>query len=381
MPKRRPEATVGQLSKRERARLAELETVVKRGFDVFIEVGLALMEIKNSRLYRDMHSTFEEYLDQKWGLSRARGYQLIDAALVSTLVDAAGLPPPANERQARELVPVLRDEGEERMFAVLRELRDQHGESLTAEKIRQAVTERMRLDSSTRALVSSASNEWYTPTQIIEAAREVLGGIDLDPASGKEANETVRADRFYTEQDNGLAQEWSGRVWMNPPFGGMQVSFLSKLIEEYSAGHVTAAIALFNGYRFEARWFQPLWNYPLCFTNRRFSFYNPYRGSSAPPTGIVLAYLGPNPDAFIRVFSRFGNCVPNTSDKDETIFERGTLQEQWDLLALEERRILGTSEMPERDFVDEGMSWDRSRLDEEWDMLRLEEERILGSGV
>ena len=44
------------------------------------------------------------------------------------------------------------------------------------------------------------SNDWHTPTRYIEAARQVLGRIDLDPFSSEIANQTVRADRFLTGQ-------------------------------------------------------------------------------------------------------------------------------------------------------------------------------------
>ena len=97
----------------ERVRLAQLEAVIERGLETFVEVGLALAEIRDGRPYRETHSTFEAYLRERWSMSRSRGYRLIDAAhvagLVSPNVDIA------NEGQARELVPLLRDEGEEQV--------------------------------------------------------------------------------------------------------------------------------------------------------------------------------------------------------------------------------------------------------------------------
>lgn len=62
-----------------------------------------------------------------------------------------------------------------------------------------------------------SSHEWYTPQRYIEAAREVLGGIDLDPASSALANETVKAARYFTIDDDGLSKTWrngGGGYWM-----------------------------------------------------------------------------------------------------------------------------------------------------------------------
>ena len=66
---------------------------------------------------------------------------------------------------------------------------------------------------------SSASNEHHTPHDVLVLVREVLGRIDLDPASCATANRAVRAARFFAKADNGLAQPWSGLVFLNPPGG------------------------------------------------------------------------------------------------------------------------------------------------------------------
>ncbi|MBR0651358.1 adenine methyltransferase [Roseomonas terrae] len=60
------------------------------------------------------------------------------------------------------------------------------------------------------------SDEWYTPPHIFEALRLTF---DLDPCSPGPTH-WVPAARVFTKDDDGLAQPWRGRVWMNPPFGG-----------------------------------------------------------------------------------------------------------------------------------------------------------------
>lgn len=92
-----------QLNASERARLDELETAIDRGLQTFYEVGKALEEIREQKLYRETHKTFEAYCRDRWGIARQRAYQFIDAALVmenlSTMVDKI----PTKERQVRPL--------------------------------------------------------------------------------------------------------------------------------------------------------------------------------------------------------------------------------------------------------------------------------------
>ncbi len=81
----------------ESTQLAECEQTIQRGLSTFIEVGSALLTIRDQRLYRVHYATFEAYCEQRWSLSRGRAYQLINAAEMSTTVDIT------SERQAREL--------------------------------------------------------------------------------------------------------------------------------------------------------------------------------------------------------------------------------------------------------------------------------------
>lgn len=188
------------------------------------------------------------------------------------------------------------------------------------------------------------SPEWYTPTLFVDAAREVMGGIDLDPASHEEANERLQIPRFFTEADNGLLRDWFGRVFINPP-GGLVNEFWIALLLHYLAGRVEQAVWI--GYSLEqlqtlqksgAR-LAPV-TYLTCFSDSRIAFVEneakkaqriekllakgeaPNASKAArkvaesirrgnppadsPSHSNYITYLGPNIDAFRRVFSRFG---------------------------------------------------------------------------
>jgi len=158
-------------------------------------------------------------------------------------------------------------------------------------------------------LNQSLGNEWYTPAEVIEAARAVLGGIDLDPASCPAANATVQAARYFTAADNGLSQPWKGRMWLNPPYGGQAGAFVTKLVDHYRADDVEAAIVLVAAPAASTAWFRSLWKYPLCFTFGRLAFTGPGVDRSANTHGSAIAYLGGDVPAFAREFRAFGQIV------------------------------------------------------------------------
>ena len=95
------------ISKREAEWLSELETKISMGMKTFVEVGNALLEIRDNRLYRESHKTFEDYCQEKWGMSRRHSNRLIQSASVinslSQDLGPTGPIQPTSERQARPL--------------------------------------------------------------------------------------------------------------------------------------------------------------------------------------------------------------------------------------------------------------------------------------
>ena len=64
----------------EATELERLESVIRRGVRAFVDVGNALKEIRDRRLYRDTHKTFEDYCQSRWGMERRHPYHLMNAA-------------------------------------------------------------------------------------------------------------------------------------------------------------------------------------------------------------------------------------------------------------------------------------------------------------
>lgn len=155
---------------------------------------------------------------------------------------------------------------------------------------------------------NSGCNEWYTPEKYIDLAREVLGEIDLDPASCAFANETVKARLFYSEDNDGLSQTWRGRVWMNPPYSAELVTrFTDKFVNEYNDGNITEGIVLVNNAT-ETAWFVNMAKNAsaVVFPRGRIRYVSPTRDSLAPLQGQAFLYFGDKAERFMAAFSSLG---------------------------------------------------------------------------
>lgn len=156
-------------------------------------------------------------------------------------------------------------------------------------------------------------DDWCTPVKYIEMAREVMGDIDLDPASNDFAQERIKAKQYYTKETNGLDKPWNGRVWLNPPYSRIITKFVNKLIWEYGINNCKQAIMLVNS-KTDTRWFQRLLNMGgfLCFVNGRISFEHPEREAEAPRHPNAFFYFGTDYAKFLNTFRNIGVIVKAT---------------------------------------------------------------------
>jgi phage N-6-adenine-methyltransferase len=163
-------------------------------------------------------------------------------------------------------------------------------------------------DGTIRGTEGTGEFERYTPAEYIEAARKALGEIDLDPATSKLAQETVRAVEYFTADDDGLKRDWYGRVWLNPPYHrDLAPKFIDKLVAEVFSGRVTAAIALTNNCT-DTEWFSTAMKVcqAICFTRGRIKFTVPNSGEVLPTQGQAFFYFGNDTAAFEIAFSHIG---------------------------------------------------------------------------
>ena len=157
-------------------------------------------------------------------------------------------------------------------------------------------------------------DDFYTNEVVIACAHRLMGGVDLDPASHVVANKVVRAERFYTISDNGLAQPWAGRVWLNPPFSAWQ-EWVPKVLSEFASGRVTEMCVLSAMRTVTAQYFAPMLNgcAAVCVMHGRKKFWGGKAGDS-PDDGHAIFYFGQRRSAFRREFATLGTVFFQSSE-------------------------------------------------------------------
>jgi ParB family chromosome partitioning protein len=178
---------------------------------------------------------------------------------------------------------------------------------------------------------SSASSRWFTPPEILDAARAVLGPIELDPASEPAANEVVQASRYLTVNDNGLIHPWGNpeSIWLNPPGGkkcneSLPALFWYRLMTRYASrafGHaIVMAFSMeqlaitqglhYEGYRSLAA--RSMLDFPFCVPRARIRFVSPDGGKRSPTHANAIVYVPcriDRTDCFVAAFEQFGKVV------------------------------------------------------------------------
>lgn len=121
------------LAASEQTELIDCERIIGEGYTTFLKVGLALAKVRDAKLYRAEHKTFEAYCEKRWNFSRTHAYRLIASATIADALSPMGDIPDLNERQARELHGLDAETAAEVMASAV----DEDG-VVTSESIREA---------------------------------------------------------------------------------------------------------------------------------------------------------------------------------------------------------------------------------------------------
>lgn len=173
------------------------------------------------------------------------------------------------------------------------------GEYISAKRAKEIISD-CRPD---RGLYSSDSDEWYTPNDITYRVLLTLGQIDLDPCSNSKTDPNIPATKHYTIEDDGLTQDWSGKVYMNPPYGRVIADWVARMVEDYQTGMIDESILLVPS-RTDTAWFRLLRDYPHCFIWGRLKFSE--NGTPAPFPSMAV-YLGKDTNKFYDAFRDIGD--------------------------------------------------------------------------
>lgn len=186
----------------------------------------------------------------------------------------------------------------------------------------------------------SGDTERYTCAKIMERVQMFFGTIDLDPASTRLANKTVKAERIITRKGDGLTKPWRAeKVWLNHPFQKGEkackpnckkkkctdpktigyrghcitedipsnLDWIRKLVAEYESGNFKESLNI-TFVNSSETWCQLLLEKGTqCFIGKRVEYWSPTGKRSGGVTkGSMITYLGPNVDKFKEVFSDLG---------------------------------------------------------------------------
>eukprot|EP00198_Chlamydomonas_reinhardtii_P005034 XP_001694370.1 predicted protein [Chlamydomonas reinhardtii] len=224
----------------------------------FLSIGQALVTINDRKLYKDSgYTSFTQYIEQKgdFGFGPRQALRLLAATrLVRNFPPNIALP--SSERQVRALVGLEQAEAIE-VWSKATKISQDTNTPLTHRLVESVLGKELpttyrQVTRDWQDYVSPDSDFYVTPAPILAAVRRLFGGpIDLDPASDQQANQSVKALKFYSAEQDGLAETnpWAGKVFINPPSGvtgkeAVQGLFLQRALREVGSGAVSEAVLL-----------------------------------------------------------------------------------------------------------------------------------------
>jgi len=151
------------------------------------------------------------------------------------------------------------------------------------------------------ATTGNRKDTWNTPTNFVGDVLKFFGTVDLDPCCNDVDNPNVPALNYFTEETNGLAHDWHGKVFMNHPYSDSK-TWVPYAALQYESGNAEEMVLLIK-LDISTKWWRSVAKYPWIAINKRLRF---GVGTGAAPFQSAIVYLGKDLDRFIKVFGKYG---------------------------------------------------------------------------
>ena len=305
-----------------RARLAELHENTRRADLSELEKGRALREEK--KLYETLHPEATPGAIRANAANRAMGHDVAAPSAVTSFTTKHAAETGESDRTVRESLFIAEHIPEDLQVKILgTPLANRKKDLVRLARVKDPEKQREKVevliakvsedDAALGVHSPSKSQDWWTPSDIIDPTIAMLGEIDLDPCANEGAP-NVPARQHFTPADDGLSQEWRGQIFMNPPYKGVG-RWVKKLLAEMEKGRVNAAIVLVEN-RTGSDWYRNLAEAARvkCEIDGRLTFIDGLTGqpaSNVAPFPSVVFYLSrdyapDDRDRFRRAFDLYG---------------------------------------------------------------------------
>ena len=151
------------------------------------------------------------------------------------------------------------------------------------------------------ATIGNRKDTWNTPAYFVEDVLNFFGTVDLDPCCNDIDEPNVPARNYFTEETDGLAHNWHGKVFMNHPYSDSK-NWIPYAVLQYESGNTEEMVLLIK-LDVSTKWWQALAKYPWIAVNKRIRF---GEGIHNAPFQSAIVYLGKDLDRFNQVFGKYG---------------------------------------------------------------------------
>ena len=154
---------------------------------------------------------------------------------------------------------------------------------------------------------AASIQDYFTPSGIIEAARQAMGDIDLDAASHWVANRAHRIPEYFDVNRSAFDNPWRGRVWLNPPYGD-NAPWLREILRYVGSGEIQQLCMLSPVWAFSTAIARPIMKMSSAFVllSPTPQFWGNAKGKTGTNLPHGILYIGPRTGEFFRAFEPHG---------------------------------------------------------------------------